>query len=353
MRAKLVKLSIVGSILCSGLAHADTTSLLAQANTANATRYQFATTQGAEVQATSDNKAFTIWWKPSGWTTSNGVIVTLHGHGSYAFDEFYLWQPYAAAKGYAILALQWWFGGGEATSDYYTPQDMYPILANLLKTKGVSAGTTLLHGYSRGSANSYAVAALDAQSGNRYFHMVLSNAGGAASGYPPNQQIAAGSYGSQPFAGYQWMMYCGEQDPDPTINGCPAMTAARDWVVKYGANFKLLIDDPTGDHGGFMTNSSNVNTALAQFTPTPPTASTISDCLFNWAESHYGQYFAPHVASASTYQQYYYRYYPSKGNYVAVSSADNHVWVLGPLSGNAATDVGSVASYQTQTGCTR
>lgn len=353
MRKMLANFGVVGVVCLAGVAHADTASLLAQANAANTTRYQFATTQGAQVQATSDNKAFTIWWAPTGWTTTSGVIVTLHGHGSYAFDEFYLWQPYAAAKGYAVLALQWWFGGGEATSDYYTPQDMYPILASMLSGKAVSPGTALFHGFSRGSANSYAVTALDAQSGNRFFHMVLSNAGGAASDYPPNQQIAAGSYGSQPYAGYQWMMYCGELDPDPTINGCPAMTAARDWVVKYGATFKLLIDDPTGNHGGFMTNSSNVNTALAQFTPTPPTAASISDCLFNWAESHYSQYFSPHVSTSSTYQQYYYRYYAAKGNYVAVSSADNHVWVLGPLSGNTVTDVGTVSSYQGQAGCSR
>lgn len=351
MRHRIATLALYLCIGWTGAANADTASLLAQAQAANATRYQFATTQGAQVQATSDNKAFTIWWAPSGWTTSAGVIVTLHGHGSYAFDEFYLWQPYAAAKGYAVLALQWWFGGGEATSDYYTPQEMYPLLAGLLSGKGVSSGTALFHGYSRGSANSYAVTALDAQSGNRYFHMVLSNAGGAASDYPPNQQIAAGSYGSQPYAGYQWMMYCGEKDPDPTINGCPAMTAARDWVMKYGATFKLLIDDPNGGHGGFMTNSSNVNTALAQFTPTPPTPASVSDCLFNWAQSQYSQYFSPPVATSSTYQQYYYRYYASKGNYLAVSSSDNHVWVLGPLSGNAALDVGAVSTYQAQASC--
>lgn len=345
--------ALLAALCASGAAHADSASLLSQASAANAPRYQFATTLGAQIQATSDNLAFSVWWAPAGWTPQSGVIVTLHGHGSYAFDEFYLWQPYAAAKGYAVLALQWWFGGGEATSDYYTPQAMYPILAGLLANKSVSTGTALLHGFSRGSANSYAVAAQDAQSGNRYFHMVLSVAGGAMSNYPPNQQIAAGNYGSQPFAGYQWVMYCGEKDPDPGINGCPAMTAARDWVVKYGATFSLLIDDPSGDHGGFMTNSANVNTALAQFTPTPPTPASISDCLFNWAEAHYSQYFAPHVGTSGTYQQYYYRYYPAKGNYVAVSSADNHVWVLGPLSGNAVTDVGTVSSYQGQAGCTR
>jgi hypothetical protein len=62
-------------------------------------------------------------------------------------------------------------------------------------------------------------------------------------------------------------MYCGEKDPEPNRDGCPAMTAAKSWVTQYGASVKLLIDDPVGDHTGFMTNSANVNAALAQFTP--------------------------------------------------------------------------------------
>ncbi len=325
---------------------ADSASLLNQAKAANATRYQFALSNNAEIRSTSDNKAFTIWWQPPSGTPS-GVIVTLHGHGSYATDEFYLWQPYAQTRGYAILALQWWFGVGETVADYYLPQEMYPIIAKLLKEKGVKPGTVLLQGYSRGSANSYAVTALDTASGNRYINMTLSNSGGAASDFPPNQQIVAGAYGSLPFTGVQWIMYCGELDPDPTINGCPAMKAAKDWVTKYGATFKLLIDDPKGGHGGFMTNSTNVATALAQFTPTI----NQSDCLFNWAEKTYPQYFSPAGAASATSSPYYYRYYSGTANYLGVSSADNHVWVLGPSFGNELRDVGSTSSYLGASGC--
>lgn len=248
-------------------AQADSASLMAQAQTANPIRYQFAVDNNAQIRATSDNKSFTLWWQPGAGTPS-AVIVTLHGHDSFATDSFFMWQSYAQSRGYAVLALQWWFGAGETTADYYMPSEMYPLIANLLTEKGVQPGTVLLEGYSRGSANSYAVTALDTALGNRFIGMTLSNSGGAHLDYPPNQQIVAGDFGAKPFTGVQWIMYCGEQDPDPTGSGCPAMTAARDWVVQYGADFKLLIDDPGGDHGGFMTNGTNVNTALDQFTPT-------------------------------------------------------------------------------------
>jgi hypothetical protein len=275
------------------------------------------------------------------------VIVTLHGHGSYATDEFYLWQPYAQSKGYAILALQWWFGGGETSSDYYQPQEMYPIIASLLTEKGVKPGAVLFHGYSRGSANSYAVTALDAVSGNRFITMTLSNAGGAASDFPPNQQIVAGAYGAKPFSGIQWVMYCGERDPDPSINGCPAMNAAKDWVTNYGATFKLLIDDPNGGHGGFMTNNANVNTALAQFAPTNRYAD--ADSIFDWAERQYPTLLAPHIASLLGYG-YYYRCY---NNMTTCVGANNDDLFLYQGQDGKITKVGTVQDYLPLAGSTR
>ncbi len=346
-------LSALVTILCCPVAAlADSTSLLSQANAANPTRYQFAVNNNAEIRNTSDNKAFTIWWQPSTGTPA-GVLVTLHGHGSYASDEFYLWQPYLQAKGYAILALQWWFGGGETVADYYQPHEMYPIIASLLKEKGVQPGTVLLHGYSRGSANSYAVTALDTSSGNRYINMTLSNAGGAAADFPPNQQIAAGALGVSPFSGIQWVMYCGELDPDPTINGCPAMTAAKSWVTQYGATVKLLIDDPNGGHGGFMLSSSNVTTALNQFVPSPrtPTDTSTADCLFNWAEKAFAQYFAPAGSASQNSTPYRYRYYAGTGNYLASNAADNHIWALGTATGGQLLDLGPAAGFLGSAGC--
>ena len=245
---------------------ADSSALMRQTLAANPERYQFALTQGAEIRATSDNKAFSIWWQPTA-SPPAGVIVGLHGHASYATDDIFVWQPYAQAKGYAILALQWWFGGGEEMNDYYLPAEMYPIIAGILAEKGVQPGTVLLQGYSRGAANSYAMTALDAASGNHFFGMTLSISGGAATTFPPNQQVVAGDFGALPFAGHPWVMYCGEKDAEPTRDGCPAMTASRSWVTQYGATVKLLIDDPLGDHAGFTANSANVNAALAQFTP--------------------------------------------------------------------------------------
>lgn len=266
MRQILILLCSLLTGALSPAAWASSSSLMQMAQLNDAARYASIASKGAEIRATSDNLSFTVWWQPSGWKPSSGVIVALHGHDGYASAEATLWQPYAQASGHAVLALQWWFGGGEATTDYYRPDQMYPLISALLAEKGVKAGTVLFTGYSRGSANSYAVAALDrASTGRRQFGLVLSNAGGAQSDYPPNQSINAGAFGSKPFDGMKWAMYCGEKDVDPDINGCPAMRRASEWVQGYGASVLLFIDDPVGDHGGFMTNASNVQTALATY----------------------------------------------------------------------------------------
>lgn len=76
-----------------------------------------------------------------------------------------------------------------------------------------------------------------------------------------------------------------------------------------------------------------------------------SDCIFNWAERTYQPYFSPPVATSATYAPYYYRYYSGTGNYLATSSADNHLWVLGPSFGNGLLDVGPVTSFLGLAGC--
>lgn len=76
-----------------------------------------------------------------------------------------------------------------------------------------------------------------------------------------------------------------------------------------------------------------------------------TDCLFNWAERTYPQYFAPAVPTDATLATYTYRYYSGTKNYLAVSSTDNNVYVLGPVSGNTLVQVGPVASFLGVSGC--
>jgi hypothetical protein len=99
------------------------------------------------------------------------------------------------------------------------------------------------------------------------------------------------------------------------------------------------------------TNSAGTSTSSMPSNAVTPSAITASDCLFNWAERTYPQYFSPTGAASATYTPYYFRYYIGTANYLATSSSDNHIWVLGPISGNTVLDVGPVTNFLTTAGC--
>ncbi len=133
-----------------------------------------------------------------------------------------------------------------------------------LRDQDINRGEVLLHGFSRGAANSYALTALDRQRG-KFFALTISNAGGMARDFPPNIDIVNGRFGAAPFTGAHWGMYCGAKDHNPERDGYPAMQAARELVTRYGATVDLFSHDPDGDYGGFHRNPANVNKALDVF----------------------------------------------------------------------------------------
>jgi len=91
-------------------------------------------------------------------------------------------------------------------------------------------------------------------------------------------------------------------------------------------------------------------TANANELPTA-TPNTASDCLFNWAEQQYASFLSPAGATSATTGNYYYRHYTGTNSYLATSNTDNHLYYLGPATGNVVTDLGAVSTWLTQAGC--
>lgn len=236
-----------------------------QAEQSSPERARYARSQQVKWLQTADGRSFSLLWLPPGAeAATTPIIVTLHGHGSWAHDEFFLWHQAAARRGYGILALQWWFGQGEQLQDYYLPQELNRIIDDTLRELKVGQKRVLLHGFSRGSANIYGVTAFDARAG-RHVALTVANAGKATADFPVNQDIASGRLGSQPLAGTQWWMYCGGRDAHPERDGCQGMREAREWVSRYGGNVIELREDVEGDHGGFHRRKANVEAALDSF----------------------------------------------------------------------------------------
>jgi hypothetical protein len=239
----------------------DADELLVRAG-ANSPRVPEAERLGARVKRTRDGRSFALVWRPVG--ESRGWIVTLHGSGSWAHDEIVLWQPFAQQRQLGIIALQWWFGGGQQSADYYAPPEMRREIEALMAAVGARAENTLLHGFSRGAANLYALAAMDGRTPRPLFRSVIANAGGMSADFPMNRDIAGGRFGPGPFTNTRWWLYCGGGDPNPERDGCPAMRRSQRWLQDRGAQAELT-EDPGGDHGGFHRRGQNVERALDWF----------------------------------------------------------------------------------------
>ena len=250
-------------------------SLLAQAKSSNPERAAFAEKNGARIVPTSDGRSFFVVWTPDGKPIGDRpVIATLHGHASWAFDELYLWQSQAASRGYAVAALQWWFGQGETPSHYYLPLELQREFQRLFERENVRPGTVLFHGFSRGSANIYGLTALDRAQGKAYGLLTIANAGKASEDFPINRDIAAAKFGSSPLDGTNWVLFCGGRDENPERSGCPGMTDAAAWVERFGGQVRLFIQDPNAGHGGFHQTPAHVAAALDVFAGLLKTATT-------------------------------------------------------------------------------
>lgn len=211
----------------------------------------------AVVELRSEDARLThAWWKPA-----EGVdrwIVSLHGTGGNPKREIEVWQKSLkanpAGRRIGIVALQWWLGG----ESYLTPRDLYREIDQALRRLSIEPGQAMLHGFSRGSANLYAVAAMDrGQGGRRLFPLYVASSGGVAVDFPPTRAILEGRFGPRPLEGSRWVTACGGRDANPERDGCPGMRRTAEWLRQQGAQVVLAIEDPDGPHGALQADPRN------------------------------------------------------------------------------------------------
>ena len=216
--------------------------------------------QGPVDIPSADGRVVHAAWQPAG--NVERWIVSLHGTEGSAKTDLGIWQRYVAARGIGVLSIQWWLGKGD---DYLPPLAIYREIDGAAKKLGIAPGSAMLHGFSRGSANLYAVAAIDAGRGRKLFSLFVANAGGVSTDYPPNRAIAEGKFGSRPLANTRWITVCGGRDPHPDRAGCPGMRRTGQWLKERGARVVLAIEDPNSGHGALQLDPRNAARALDSF----------------------------------------------------------------------------------------
>lgn len=232
----------------------------------NVVRGQYSVTNGVFVGATPDNNSFYLQWFPLNATPANSpLLVTLHGTGGTAFDEFYLWHQFAAAHGVGIIAIQWYRGAAALSPyDYFGDVAIYRDIDTALTRIQYPSGNAFFHGFSRGSEISYAVAFRDVwpPNGKNYFCTIMSNSGRVE---PDTTflyaQIDAGMYGHNFYNGKKWGMFCGGLDVG-IFSNCTSMNNSKLWVEANNGVVDLFISDDSLGHGGFQLTPAYVDSAL-------------------------------------------------------------------------------------------
>jgi len=216
-----------------------------------------------DIIGTSDGQSFLVVWKatkePKHW------IVSLHGSQGFATDDLAIWHPHLKDRDVGLICVQWWLGAGDAPAAYYTPAEIYHEVDLALEKLHVEAGAVMLHGFSRGAANSYAVAALDAGRGRHYFSLAVASSGGVDLDYRPTRDILNGEFGEHALQGTRWVTVAGGKDPQPDRDGIPGMKRTGEWLKEQGAVVVEAIEDPGEGHGALQRNGKNARHVLDLF----------------------------------------------------------------------------------------
>ncbi len=229
-------------------------------------RFAAARALAPDIIPTTDNRSFAVVWEPPSIKGKpHKWIVSLHGSRGFATEDLAVWAPHLSGRNLGIVSLQWWFGRGESRSDYYAPNETYREIDLLLQRLRIAPGEAMLEAFSRGSANTYAVAALDRTRGRKYFGVFVANSGSATLDYPPTRDIDQGRFGAAPFDGSRWITVCGMRDTNPDRDGCPAMRRTAAWLQARGGQVVMAIEDADEGHGAFHRSPRNVARVLDWF----------------------------------------------------------------------------------------
>lgn len=134
------------------------------------------------------------------------------------------------------------------------------------------------------------------------------------------------------------------------------------WAWGYGTNGQL--GDNTGKEstipvrvvgsGGQDFLDLGVNQApqpaVAPHSASPATATPL-ECLFAWAEKTHPDLLSPSGGNTETLGIFRYRHYSTTRAYLGLSSSDDHLYYIGPLSADRQMDLGAISEWYATAGC--
>ena len=235
-----------------------------------------AVAQGAIAVPLADGRFFLLDL-PAGWETSERphLVVSLHGNGGCCERMFDFWHRNRGQHSFAVLALQYAESDGRGGYRFDDSSRIYSLIDQALDRLGTHVDmkrvTVVLHGFSRGSARVFELAALDrAPGGQRRFAGFVADSGTPFPEHRGRLGPMRNALGARGYDGARFWLYCGGRDHGGRT--CRGMARMADFVRSHGGRVDAFYRYPQGGHGIFLTGGPRRHS--------PPLTA-----LFRWIES--------------------------------------------------------------------
>ena len=205
------------------------------------------------------NGAFFLKWFPENWNSLKirHIIVTLHGSGGHAERMFNLWYRNRSNHEYAIIALQYAKSDEQGNMEFQDCQEIYQnlrsIVDHIVKAGLCDNQTALvLHGFSRGSARIFELAAMDrATDGMRAFAAFIADSGTSLAENRGELSPFLRKLSRNAYNGVRFWLYCGAGDHGGRT--CIGMRKMRMFIMAHGGKVDDLFIYETNRHGILIT----------------------------------------------------------------------------------------------------
>lgn len=214
---------------------------------------------GGGVRRVSGKYAAT--WAPAAWPRQSNrvVLVALHGTDGYPEAAWNDWFPTLEARDMAFIGVSYLEGGV-----YDDATVAWQRIRAALDSMGAPCGMNLtvhLTGFSRGSAQSFGVAALD-RADRGPINGVLAVSGSWRPGGMMIPELRAIDADSKSMAGVRIWGWCGTADDTQGFWMCDGMTMALAWVRNHGGTAAPLYSSTGLGHGGFSSDPAAVDAGV-------------------------------------------------------------------------------------------
>ncbi len=205
------------------------------------------------------NGGFFLEWFPENWNSlkTRYIIISLHGSGGHAERMFNLWYRNRSYHDYAIIALQYAETDAQDDMRFQNCHEIYQNLRSIVEHIGkadshISNNTLILHGFSRGAARIFELAALDrAANGMHVFAAFIIDSGSSLAENQGELSPFLDKLSRNAYNGARFWLYTGAGDHGGRT--CIDLRKMSKFITDHGGKVDDLFIYDTNQHGILIT----------------------------------------------------------------------------------------------------